>query len=107
MNRLINNVNKVFGSGFLAMMFVAIVLTIGYLIFNTGSMNAYKKNLQADIRGGLTRTVTVYSSNGIPIKSWEGTIDIASNDNWVNMLINGERKVIIKGGITIVEEHPK
>lgn len=76
-----------------------------YVIFNTGSVNIYRKNLQADIGAGLNRTVTVYSNTGVPIRTWKGKIDLASNDHWVNMLIDGDKRIVIKGGITIVEEH--
>ena len=76
-----------------------------YVIINTGSVNLYRKNLQADIRGGLNRTVTVYSNTGVPIRTWKGKIDLAPNDNLVNMLIDGDKRIVIKGGITIVEEH--
>ena len=76
-----------------------------YVIFNTGSVNLYRKNLQADIRGGLNRTVTVYSNTGVPIRTWKGKIDLAPNGNLVNMLIDGDKRIVIKGGITIVEEH--
>ena len=86
-------------------LFVACALLGLYIIFNTGSVNIFKKNLQADIGAGLNRTVTVYTNTGIPIKTWQGKIDIACNDNWVNMLINGDKRIIIKGGITIVKEH--
>ena len=76
-----------------------------YGIFNTGSVNLYRKNLEADIGAGLNRTVTVYSNTGVPIRTWKGKIDLAPNDNLVNMLINGDKRIVIKGGITIVEEH--
>ena len=76
-----------------------------YLIFNTGSVNLYRKNLEADIGAGLNRTVTVYSNTGVPIRTWKGKIDLAPNDNLVNMLIDGNKRIVIKGGITIVEEH--
>ena len=75
------------------------------MIYNTGSVNIYKKNLEADFGAGLDRTVTVYTNTGVPIKTWKGKIDLANHDKWVNMLINGDKRVVIKGGITIVEEH--
>lgn len=76
-----------------------------YMIFNTGSMNIWKKNMQADIGAGLNRTVTVYTNTGVPIKTWTGKIDLADDEHVINMLINGNRRVIIQGGITIVEEN--
>lgn len=86
-------------------LFIACALLGLCIIFNTGSVNVIKKNLQADLGAGLNRTVTVYTNTGIPIKTWRGKIDLAYSDNWVNMLINGDKRIIIKGGITIVEEH--
>ena len=85
--------------------FIMLAIFGACTLFNTGSFNIYRKNLQADMGAGLNRTVTVYTSTGVPIKLWHGKIDLAPNDNWVNMLIDGNKRIVIKGGITIVEEH--
>lgn len=85
--------------------FIMLAIFGACTLFNTGSFNIYRKNLQADMGAGLNRTVTVYTSTGVSIKSWHGKIDLVPNDNWVNMLIDGNKRIVIKGGITIVEEH--
>lgn len=90
---------------YLIAIFIMLAIFGACTLFNTGSFNIYRKNLQADMSAGLNRTVTVYTSTGVPIKSWHGKIDLAPNDNWINMLIDGNKRIIIKGGITIVEEH--
>ena len=80
------------------------LIAIGIGIFNTGSVNIFKKNMEADLGGGLDRIVTIYSVTGTPIKSWEGKIDLADYNGGINMLINGNRRVVLRGGIVIVEE---
>lgn len=54
--------------------------------------------------GGLDRTVTVYSYDGMPIKSWSGRFDISESDQEMYFDIDGKR-VVIQGGIIISEEN--
>lgn len=62
------------------------------------------KSFDSDMSGGLNRTVTVYTNDGIPIKSWDGKIDLSKSEEEIMFDLNGKR-VIIHGGITIVEEN--
>ena len=70
----------------------------------SGPRDRLLKNLNADIKGGLQRVVTVYSYSGAPIRSWRGKIDLSSSTKEVNMIIDNDKRVIIQGGVVIVEE---
>lgn len=83
--------------GFLLFMFLRPVLL-------SGPRDRLFKNFNADINGGLQRIVTVYSYSGAPIRSWQGKIDLSSSTKEVNMIIDNDKRVIIQGGVVIVEE---
>lgn len=61
------------------------------------------KSIQSNWRGGLYRTLTVYSESGEKIQSWTGKFDIDNSNDRTLFDIDGKR-VIIKGGIIISEE---
>ena len=69
----------------------------------TGSQQRGIKSFKSNMVGGLDRTVTVYDYNGKPIKQWIGKIDIAESETETDFIVDG-KKVVIHGGITIVEE---
>lgn len=69
----------------------------------TGSQQRGIKSFKSNMVGGLDRTVTVYDYNGKPIKQWTGKIDIAESETKTDFIVDG-KKVVIHGGITIVEE---
>lgn len=89
-----------------------IIAFFGVLVFGSilspflfsGSRDRLLKNFNADINGGLQRVVTVYSYSGAPIRSWRGKIDLSSSTKEVNMIIDNDKRVIIQGGVVIVEE---
>ena len=89
-----------------------IIVFFGVLVFGpllrpflmSGPRDRLLKNLNADIKGGLQRVVTVYSYSGAPIRSWHGKIDLSSSTKEVNMIIDNDKRVIIQGGVVIVEE---
>ena len=86
---------------------IATTLTISLLALGlTGCASNQRalKTLKSDVTGGLNRTVTVYSENGIPIKSWSGKFDVSDSENEVFFDVDGKR-VIIQGGIIINEEN--
>lgn len=86
----------VVGGFFLFMLFRPVLLS--------GPRDRLFKNFSADINGGLNRVVTVYSYSGAPIRSWSGKIDLSSSTKEVNMIIDNDKRVIIQGGVVIVEE---
>lgn len=61
------------------------------------------KSMQSDFGGGLHRRVTLYDYSGNVIDQWEGTFDVAENDQEVYFDVDGKR-VIIQGGIVVNEE---
>lgn len=84
---------------------VVVILALMTLVLaGCASMQRDVKSFASDISGGLTRTVTVYSNTGEPIKSWSGKFDVSESENEVYFDINGKR-VIIQGGIVINEEN--
>ncbi len=53
--------------------------------------------------GGLERTVTVYDEHGDVLQEWHGTFDLDNNDQEIYFDVEG-RRVVIQGGIVIVQE---
>lgn len=80
---------------------LAIVTVCG--LAGCSSCSRSVKSMSSDIGGGLNRTVTLYDNTGNEIKSWNGKIDLESNDQEVFFDLNGKR-VIIQGGIVVSEE---
>lgn len=61
------------------------------------------KSLSSDFGGGLHRKVTLYDYDGEVLREWEGTFDVAENDQECWFDVDGKR-VIIQGGIIVNEE---
>lgn len=61
------------------------------------------KSFNSDMNGGLERKVTLYSTTGEEIKSWEGKFDVSDSEDEVYFDLDGKR-VIIHGGIVVNEE---
>lgn len=82
----------------LAMFAVLVILT------GCQSINNEIKNIKSEF-SGLNRTVTLYSENGDPIKSWTGKFDInVRSDGRILFDVDGKR-VTVKGGIIVSEEN--
>lgn len=86
--------------------FTVIALLIVTSVFMTGcqSWQREMKSLRSDLNGGLNRTVTVYTYDGVPIKSWSGKFDVSASENEVYFDLN-DKRTIIHGGIVINEEN--
>lgn len=67
------------------------------------SCSRFNKSMASDFGGGLHRKVTLYDYDGEVLREWEGTFDVAENDQEVYFDIDGKR-VIIQGGIIVNEE---
>lgn len=79
----------------------ASVLCIG--LSGCASCSRFNKSMASDFGGGLHRKVTLYDYDGEVLREWEGTFDVAENDQEVYFDIDGKR-VIIQGGIIVNEE---
>lgn len=80
---------------------LAIVIVCG--LAGCSSFSRSVKSMSSGIGGGLNRTVTLYDNTGKEIKRWHGKIDLESNDQEVFFDLNCKR-VIIQGGIVVIEE---
>lgn len=80
---------------------VAMILMLG--LQGCASCSREMKSMQSDFGGGLHRKVTLYDYNGDVLGEWEGTFDVAENDQEVYFDVDG-RRVIIQGGIVVNEE---
>ena len=84
----------------IALIFVAVCI---FLMSSCGSCKRFIKAQATDLAAGIERTVTLYDYNGKAIKTWEGKIDMSDRSLESYFLI-GEKRVIIHGGIVVVEE---
>ena len=81
----------------------ALIVSVFLMAGCTGTQERGLKNIKSNWTGGLNRTITVYDYNGKPIKTWEGKIDISDAKDETDFIVDGKR-IIIHGGITIIEE---
>lgn len=68
-----------------------------------GSLKRFSKGVESNWGGGLKRTVTLYDYNGNILKQWYGKIDMSESERETDFIVEG-RRVIIHGGIAVVEE---
>ena len=83
---------------------IALAMVLMMTLSGCASWSRFWKSVGSDFSGGLNRTVTVYSYDGTPIKSWSGHFDVSESENEVFFDIDGKR-VIIHGGIVINEQN--
>lgn len=76
----------------------AMLLVVGCTERQRQDISHYKSDLV-----GLKRTVTLYSSNGQPIKVWKGRFNIETREGTARFLQDG-KAVIISGTYVIEEE---
>lgn len=72
----------------------------------TGEQKRGIKSIKSNWTGGLNRVVTLYDYNGKVIKTWKGTIDMSDSEKETDFMLDGKR-IIVHGGITVVEEVDK
>lgn len=80
---------------------VSVVLCMG--LSGCESCSRMNKSMASDFGGGLHRKVTLYDYDGEVLREWEGTFDVAENDQECWFDVDGKR-VIIQGGIVVDEE---
>lgn len=67
---------------------------IGISLFGCASMDRLGTDIKSDMNGGLNRIINVYTADGKIIASYEGRIDIETNDGgYVKFDYDGKRYV--------------
>ena len=74
-----------------------------FAMSSCGSCKRFVKDTTTNMNAGTERTATLYDYNGKVIKKWEGKIDMSESMTETYLLV-GEKRVIIHGGIVVVEE---
>ena len=76
------------------------------LFFFTGCASCERelKSCQSEFNGGLDRIVKVYNLNGEIMATYEGRIDLATNDGCVQFEYNGKRIIWYNAIVEIVEK---
>lgn len=71
------------------------VLAMIGLFTTTGcaSCDRLKTDWKSEMNGGLDRVINVYTANGDLIASYEGKIDIDSDNSYIKFDINGKRYI--------------
>lgn len=81
----------------------AIVCTVFH--FSTESGQRMLKTISSDVTGGIERTVEVYDQQGNLIKTYEGKLDVETNDygNKVLFDLDGKRTIIYNATVIVQE----
>jgi hypothetical protein len=67
---------------------------LGVSLFGCASMDRLGTDIKSDMNGGLNRIINVYTADGKIIASYEGRIDIETNDGgYVKFDYDGKRYV--------------
>ncbi len=67
---------------------------LGISLFGCASMDRLGTDIKSDMNGGLNRIINVYTADGKIIASYEGRIDIETNDGgYVKFDYDGKRYV--------------
>lgn len=67
---------------------------IGISLFGCASMDRLGTDIKSDMNGGLNRIINVYTADGKILASYEGKIDIETNDGgYVKFDYDGKRYV--------------
>lgn len=76
---------------------IAIVLTVLIMMFSfvgCASLGRAINDISSDIRGGLDRVINIYTADGKLLATYEGKIDIDTNDGgYVKFDFNGKRYI--------------
>lgn len=67
---------------------------IGISLFGCASLDRLGTDVKSDLNGGLNRIINVYTADGKVLASYEGRIDIETNDGgYVKFDYDGKRYV--------------
>lgn len=71
---------------------VALVLALSLGMTGCASWDRMVTDVKSDVNGGMQRTITVYTADGKKLATYEGKIDIETNDGgYVKFDFNGKR----------------
>lgn len=77
--------------------FLAFVLGTSLVFGMTGCTSSFKRgmvDMKSNWRGGLNRTITVYTADGKKLATYSGKIDIETNDGgYVKFDLDGKRYI--------------
>ena len=73
---------------------VALGLTLCFGMTGCASWDRMVTDMKSDVKGGMQRTITVYTADGKELATYEGKIDIDTNDGgYVKFDFNGKRYI--------------
>lgn len=73
---------------------VALGLTLCLGMTGCASWDRAVTDMKSDVNGGMQRTITVYTADGKELATYEGKIDIDTNDGgYVKFDLNGKRYI--------------
>ncbi len=81
-----------------------VVALFGGILLSPQSFKRKLKTFTSEYKGGMERTLEVYSNTGELIKVYEGKFDIQTDDAGKLLFDINNKRHIIHGGIVIVEE---
>ena len=71
---------------------VALVLALSLGMTGCASWDRMVTDVKSDINNGMQRTITIYTADGKKLATYEGKIDIETNDGgYVKFDFNGKR----------------
>lgn len=77
--------------------FLALGMTICIALEMTGCTAQWERSVtdfKSNINGGMQRTITVYTADGKELATYEGKIDLSTNDGgYVKFDFNGKRYI--------------
>ena len=73
---------------------IALGLTLCFGMTGCASWDRFVVDMKSDANGGMQRTITVYTADGKELATYEGKIDIDTNDGgYVKFDFNGKRYI--------------
>ena len=73
---------------------VVLGLTLCFGMTGCASWDRAITDMKSDVNGGMQRTITVYTADGKELATYEGKIDIDTNDGgYVKFDFNGKRYI--------------
>lgn len=83
----------------------AVIGLFGLLAFSgCASCERNLKSCKSDMNGGLDRIVKVYNLNGEIMATYEGKIDLATEDGCIQFEYNGKRIIWYNAIVEVVEK---